>query len=319
MKNILVTGSSGFVGKSLIRSLSLTNKYEKIYALNRRHSHTLPDMVQQLIATSEENVFSTPIPADIDVIIHLAGRAHILNDNVQNPLEQFRAVNVDGTLQLARQALANKVKRFIFISSIGVNGAVTDKKAFDELDPPQPHADYAISKLEAEQALKELFANTNTELVIIRPPLVYAAEAPGNFARLLRLASTNLPLPFASLNNRRSFVALENLVSFIEACIEHPQAKNELFLISDNEVLSTQQLVISLRKGMGRNANLIYIPQFLMKVGAICIGKSKLYEQLFLSLEVDASKARNLLNWNPPINGNEALEKTGKIYLERSE
>jgi len=319
MKNILVTGSSGFVGKSLIRSLSLTNKYEKIYALNRRHSHTLPDMVQQLIATSEENVFSTPIPTDIDVIIHLAGRAHILNDNVQNPLEQFRAVNVDGTLQLARQALANKVKRFIFISSIGVNGAVTDKKAFDELDPPQPHADYAISKLEAEQALKELFANTNTELVIIRPPLVYAAEAPGNFARLLRLASTNLPLPFASLNNRRSFVALENLVSFIEACIEHPQAKNELFLISDNEVLSTQQLVISLRKGMGRNANLIYIPQFLMKVGAICIGKSKLYEQLFLSLEVDASKARNLLNWNPPINGNEALEKTGKIYLERSE
>jgi len=319
MKNILVTGSSGFVGKSLIRSLNLSNKYQKIYALNRRHLHTLPDMVEQLVAISEENVFSTPIPTDIDVIIHLAGRAHILNDNVQNPLEQFRAVNVDGTLQLARQALENQVKRFIFISSIGVNGAVTDKKAFDELDPPQPHADYAISKLEAEQALKELFENTNTELVIIRPPLVYAADAPGNFARLLKLASTNLPLPFAFLNNRRSFVALENLVSFIEACIEHPQAKNELFLISDNEVLSTQQLVISLRKGMGRKANLIYIPQFLMKIGASCIGKSKLYEQLFLSLEVDASKAHNLLNWTPPINGYDALEKTGKIYLERSE
>lgn len=318
MKNILVTGSSGFVGKSLIRSLILSNKYQKIYALNRQYSHTLPEIVEQLVATSE-SVFSTTIPSNIDVIIHLAGRAHILNDNVENPLEQFRAVNVEGTLQLARQALENNVQRFIFISSIGVNGAVTNKKAFDELDPPQPHADYAISKLEAEQALKELFANTNTELVIIRPPLVYAADAPGNFARLLKLASTNLPLPFASLNNKRSFVALENLVSFIETCIEHPQAKNELFLISDNEVLSTQQLVISLRKGMGRKANLIHIPQFLMKVGAICIGKSKLYEQLFLSLEVDASKARNLLNWAPPINGNVALEKTGKIYLERSE
>ncbi|MFG4643611.1 NAD-dependent epimerase/dehydratase family protein, partial [Acinetobacter baumannii] len=207
----------------------------------------------------------------------------------------------------------------IFISSIGVNGAVTNKKAFDELDPPQPHADYAISKLEAEQALKELFENTNTELVIIRPPLVYAADAPGNFARLLKLTSTNLPLPFASLNNRRSFVALENLVSFIEACIEHPQAKNELFLIADNEVLSTQQLVISIRKGMGRKANLIYIPKFLMRLGALCVGKDKLYEQLFLSLEIDASKARNLLNWTPPINAYAALEKTGKIYFERSE
>lgn len=318
MTNILVTGSSGFVGKFLVRSLIQSNKYQKIYALNRRYSHTLPEMVQQLAATSEA-VFSTPIPSDIDVIIHLAGRAHILNDDVQNSLEQFRAVNVEGTLQLARQALETNVKRFIFISSIGVNGAVTNKKAFDESDHPQPHADYAISKLEAEEALKELFANTSTELVIIRPPLVYAADAPGNFARLLKLASTNLPLPFASLNNRRSFVALENLISFIETCIEHPEAKNELFLIADNEVLSTQQLVTSVRKGMGRKANLIYIPQFLMRLGAIFIGKGKLYEQLFLSLEIDASKARNLLNWTPPFNGSVALEKTGKIYLERSE
>jgi nucleoside-diphosphate-sugar epimerase len=319
MKNILVTGSSGFVGKSLIRALIQSNKYQNIYALNRRHLHTLPDMVEQLVAISEENVFSTSIPTDIDVIIHLAGRAHILNDNIQNPLEQFRAVNVEGTLQLARQALENKVKRFIFISSIGVNGAVTATTPFDESDIPQPHADYAISKLEAEQALKTLFVNTVTELVIIRPPLVYAADAPGNFARLLKLSSTKLPLPFANLNNRRSFVALENLVSFIETCIDHPQAKNELFLIADSEVFSTEQLAQLLREGMGKRPNLVYIPRLFMKIGAVCLGKSKLFEQLFSSLEVNTTKAQNLLAWKPVVRGSDALKRAGKIYLEKSE
>ena len=315
MKNILVTGSSGFVGKSLIHSLILNNEYQKIYALNRRHSHTLPEMVMQLVATSEA-IFSTPIPTDIDVIIHLAGRAHILNEKIKDPLQEFRKVNVEGTLQLAKQALENKVKRFIFISSIGVNGSSTNGKAFSEQDVPQPHADYAVSKLEAEQALQKLFEDTETELVIIRPPLVYDAHAPGNFARLLKLASTNIPLPFVGVNNKRTFVALENLVNFIECCITHPLAKNELFLIADTESLSTKQLVTYLRQGMHKKAKLIYIPNFMMKLGALGIGKIKLYEQLFGSLEVDASKARTLLGWQPPLDAEGALQNAGNKYIK---
>src|SRR5690606_14547210 len=151
-------------------------------------------------------------PNDIDIIIHLAGRAHILNEQVTDPLTEFRKVNVEGTLQLARQALEKKVKRFIFVSSIGVNGSVTKQQPFTEDSVPQPHADYAVSNLEAEQELKKLFSRSDTELVIIRPPLVYAAHAPGNFSRLLKLVATNLPLPFAGTKNKRSFVALENLV-----------------------------------------------------------------------------------------------------------
>lgn len=319
MKNILVTGSSGFVGKSLIRALIQSNKYQNIYVLNRRHLHTLPDMVEQLVAISEENVFSTPIPTDIDVIIHLAGRAHILNDNIQNPLEQFRAVNVEGTLQLARQALENNVQRFIFISSIGVNGAVTQKAPFTEDCLPQPHADYAVSKWEAEQALQELFTGSDTELVIIRPPLVYAAHAPGNFARLLKLVATTLPLPFAGTKNKRSFVALENLVDFIRTCIEHPNATNQTFLVADQISISTRELVQYLKQGMGKPARFIYIPQPLMKLGAACIGKSKLYEQLFESLEVDTTKAQKLLGWTAPLSTQHAMLQAGLNYLKMKE
>lgn len=318
MKNILVTGSSGFVGKSLIRSLILSNKYQKIYALNRRQSHILPEKVEQLVATSE-SVFSTPIPNDIDVIIHLAGRAHILNEQTTDPLSEFRKVNVEGTLQLARKALDKKVKRFIFMSSIGVNGSVTLQQSFTEDALPQPHADYAVSKLEAEQELKKLFTGSETELVIIRPPLVYAADAPGNFARLLKLVTSNLPLPFANTNNKRSFIALENLIDFIQVCIEHPNAANQTFLVADQTRISTRELVQYLKQGMGKPARFIYIPQPLMKLGAACVGKSKLYEQLFESLEVDTTKAQKLLGWKAPLTTQQAMLQAGRNYLKMKE
>ena len=249
----------------------------------------------------------------------MAGRAHILNDQTIDPLAEFRKVNVVGTLQLARQALEKKVKRFIFMSSIGVNGSVTTQQPFTEDSVPQPHADYAVSKLEAEQELKKLFAGSDTELVIIRPPLVYAAHAPGNFARLLKLVTTNLPLPFAGTKNKRSFVALENLVDFIQICIEHPKAANQTFLVADQERISTGELVQYLKQGMGKKVCFIYLPQPLMKLGAACIGKSKLYEQLFESLEVDTSKAQNLLGWKAPISTQQAMLKAGQDYLKMKE
>lgn len=314
MKNILITGSSGFVGTALVERLQHKQAYSKIYTLNRRFDQQFSNQIHQIIADHSEQFFETPIPENIDVIIHLAGRAHILNEQVESPLDAFRQVNVQGSIQLAKQALEKKVKRFIFISSIGVNGAVTENFPFSETDIPKPHADYAVSKFEAEHALIELFKNTSIELVIIRPPLVYAADAPGNFARLLKLVSMNLPLPFASVNNRRSFVSRENLVDFIECCISHPNAKDELFLVSDTQTISTKQLVTALREGMGKKPNLFYMPNFVMKFAAVCIGKQKLYEQLFSSLEVDSSKAQTLLGWRPPLDITLSLQQVGRAY-----
>ncbi|MFX6505655.1 NAD-dependent epimerase/dehydratase family protein [Acinetobacter baumannii] len=311
--NILITGATGFVGTALVKKLN--SSYDTM-AVVRSQSNILPGSTHQLIA---KNIFEADFPNDIDIIIHLAGRAHVLNDQSIDPLTEFRKVNVEGTLQLARQALEKKVKRFIFMSSIGVNGSVTKQQPFTEDSVPQPHADYAVSKLEAEQELRKLFAGSDTELVIIRPPLVYAAHAPGNFARLLKLVTTNLPLPFAGTSNKRSFIALENLVDFIQTCIEHPNAANQTFLVADQESISTGELVQYLKQGMGKKARFIYLPQPLMKLGAACIGKSKLYEQLFESLEVDTSKAQNLLEWKAPINTQQAMVKAGQDYLKMKE
>lgn len=310
---VLITGATGFVGKALTEQVG--SLYDTI-ALVRTLNKVLSANIQQLVAA---NIFEADLPENIDVIIHLAGRAHILNEQSTDPLSEFRKVNVEGTLQLARQAIDKKVKRFIFMSSIGVNGAITLQQPFTEDALPQPHADYAVSKLEAEQELKKLFIGSDTELVIIRPPLVYAAHAPGNFARLLQLVSTNLPLPFAGTKNKRSFVALENLVDFIQVCIEHPNAANQTFLVADQTSISTRELVQDLKQGMGKPERFVYIPQLLMKLGAACIGRSKLYEQLFESLEVDTTKAQNLLGWKAPISTRQAMLKAGQDYLKMKE
>lgn len=310
---VLITGATGFVGSALTERV---NSLYDTMVLVRTQSNVLPSTIQQLVAS---NIFEADFPENVDVIIHLAGRAHILNEQTTDPLTEFRKVNVEGTLQLARQALDKKVKRFIFMSSIGVNGAVTLQQPFTEDALPQPHADYAVSKLEAEHELKKLFAGSATELVIIRPPLVYAAHAPGNFARLLKLVASNLPLPFAGTNNKRSFVALENLVDFIQTCIEHPNAANQTFLVADQSSISTRELVQYLKQGMGKKAHFIYIPQPLMKLGAACIGKSKLYEQLFESLEVDTTKAQRLLGWTAPLSTQQAMLQAGQNYLKMKE
>jgi len=315
MIKILITGASGFVGQTLIQKLHHNRNLELI-VLSRKAVKTLHNDIHQLVGN---DIFSIQWSEDIDVIIHLAGRAHILNEQTTDPLSEFRKVNVDGTLQLARQALDKKVKRFIFMSSIGVNGSVTLHQPFTEDALPQPHADYAVSKLEAEQELKKLFAGSDTELVIIRPPLVYAAHAPGNFARLLKLVASNLPLPFAGTNNKRSFVALDNLVDFIQTCIEHPNAANQTFLVADQTSISTRELVQYLKQGMEKKAHFIYIPQPLMKLGAACIGKSKLYEQLSESLEVDTTKGKKLLGWTAPLSTQQAMLQAGQNYLKMKE
>lgn len=302
-QNILITGASGFIGKALTKTLAnKKNTTISTLSLKQKNTHT---------ATADSN---TKKLESIDTVIHLAGRAHILKETNDNPLTLYRADNVEKTLELAKQAISSGVRRFIFVSSIGVNGSTTRDLPFNELSPTTPRAHYAISKLEAELGLKELLHGSPTELVVIRPPLVYAGHAPGNFERLIKLVNTGLPLPFALVNNSRSMIALENLVDFIICCIDHPQAANETFLISDGTEISTAQIIKYLAKGLNRTPRLLPIPLPLIKISANLLGIKGIYEQLFCSLIIDSSKARNKLQWQPITSPEEAICKAGKDY-----
>ncbi|OEC35428.1 hypothetical protein A7D25_09340 [Pseudomonas sp. 21C1] len=310
---MLVTGASGFLGHGLIKHLSRNSSFN-ILALARTSNVNFPDNVTLSLVPGDD-IFTGELPLRKgQVVVHLAARAHVTSETCSVPLDLFRSVNVDGALNVARQALSVGVKRFIFISSIGVNGSNTHGTAFTEQSPPLPHADYALSKLEAEQGLWDLFKGSDVELVVIRPPLVYAGHAPGNFARLLRLVASKAPLPFAAIENKRSMVALENLVDFISLCIDHPAAADELFLISDGADVSTADIIRHLRAGMNLKNYLFPFPELLMRYGASVFGKQTAYMQLCGSLCIDSSKARNLLGWFPKLTPEEALRKAGQNY-----
>lgn len=288
-----------------------------ITALVRRRCSEIPEEVLQVELGDDVSGRVPRLPAGITTLVHLAGRAHVLRETSGSPIDLYRADNVDFTLALARQALAAGVKRFIFISSIGVNGAATASAPFNESSIPAPKADYAISKWEAEQGLLELLKETDMEVVIIRPPLVYAGHAPGNFRRLMRFVHTGLPLPFASVENRRSMVSLENLVDFITVCIDHPAAANEVFLISDGVDFSTPKIAMRLAEGMGKRVLLLPIPLRLMSWAARVAGREGMFDQLCGSLVIDSSKARSLLGWRAPMGGDEALVVAGRDFKAR--
>lgn len=301
---ILVTGASGFVGRYLLNGIAQSHE---VIACVRKKSNLLPSSVQQIIIN---NFFDITIPQDVDVVVHLAAVAH----NKNNDMDEFKKINVDGTLELARKALQTNVKRFIFMSSIGVNGNSTHGRAFTEQDTPNPINDYTISKYQAEVALKELFKDTKTDLVIIRPPLIYAHDAPGNFSKLLMLIKLGQFLPFGCTHNQRSFIAIENLVSFITACIYHDTKINETFLIADDEVISTKQLIQCLSSGMGKSMILLPVPTKLLSTLADVTGKVSIFEQLYGNLEIDNRKAKKFFNWHPPKHSLNALNEVGNLY-----
>lgn len=298
MKKVVVTGSSGFIGSNLCRYLQARG-YD-IQPLLRRPAGIADDL--------------PVVPRPVDCMIHLAGRAHVLADRESDPLHAFREANCANTLRVAKAALAAGASRFIFVSSIGVNGQQTCQQPFDEQSPPAPHADYAVSKYEAELQLQALVHGSAMELVIIRPPLVYAGHAPGNFHRLLRLIALGAPLPLRSVQNQRSMIALDNLVDFISTCIEHPAAANELFLVSDAEALAIHEVIDLLAAGMGNKPCLIAFPQNLIRWLATFLGRKSMYVQLCGSLAIDASKAGRLLGWQPPVAAQEALRRAGADY-----
>jgi nucleoside-diphosphate-sugar epimerase len=315
----LITGATGFVGNALVDCL-LVNGID-ILAAVRRESRGLLHSVRQVVVgdlsvlTKGAMDLSPSIFDSIDVVIHVAARVHIMKDDASDPLAEFRKVNRDATLTLARMAAESGVKRFVFLSSIGVNGN-QNTKPFSELDKPTPHDLYAISKLEAEQGLLALAKETDMEVVIIRPPLVYGKNAPGNFGRLVKWINKGIPLPFGAIHNKRSLVALDNLVDFIALCADReksPKAANQVFLISDNEDVSTTELLQKVAKAQSKKAWLMPVPVSWMMFVAKLVGKEDVANRLFGSLQVDSSKARELLGWKPVITMDEQLKKMAKV------
>jgi len=307
-EEILVTGASGFVGGQLI-SWMTAHAQPSTAVLGAVRSKQAGDD-SGLIAVGEIN-------GDTDwsealrgrcVIVHTAARAHIMNDTAADPLTEFRSVNVAGTLNLARQAATAGVKRFIFISSIKVNGEQTMDQPFTAGDMPAPEDPYGISKWEAEQGLRELAITTGMEVVIIRPPLVYGRGVKGNFASMIKLVGKGLPLPLGAVHNKRSLVALDNLVDLIITCIDHPDAANETFLVSDGDDLSTTQLLRGVAEAMGRSSRLIPVPASLLQFGATLLGKKAVAQRLLGSLQVDISHTQKCLNWMPPLTVKQGLQ-----------
>lgn len=309
---ILVTGATGFVGSKLMTELKAKN-YD-VSGTSRRSLPAAPDLIN--IGEIAENTDWSSALEGCDVVVHTAGRAHMMNDTAEDKLAEFRRVNRDATLKLAHDAQAAGVKHFIFISSIGVNGNATSGKPFTEESIPAPTSDYAISKLEAEIALKEQFSATQMAITLIRPALICGENAPGNIRRLLKLVHSGLPLPFKGVKNKRSMVSLENVVSFIIACIENPQAKDELFLLADNDKPTTEGIISAFAEGMNKPARVIWFPSSLLKIGLTAIGKASLYEQLFGSLDIDATKASQRLQWQAPVTLQHTMKKTAAFYAK---
>lgn len=303
---ILVTGCTGFIATELIKVLGKVKGCSVVGA--SRKIVTEAQFEVAVVGEINELTNWKPSLLKINVVIHAAGRAHVMHEMSNCPLDEFRRTNVEGTLNLARQAVAEGVHRFIYISSVGVNGYQTKfGRPFVESDPPDPYDAYTLSKWEAEQGLVDISLATGLEVVIIRPPLVYGANAPGNFGFLINIIQRNWPLPFGALKNKRSLVSLGNLTDFILTCITHPSAANQTFLVSDGHDLSTTELIRYVASALGVKVKLIKFPKVLIKICAQIIGKSKAAQRLCCSLQVDISKTRIILGWTPPLSVEDGL------------
>ncbi|MDH0057963.1 UDP-glucose 4-epimerase family protein [Stutzerimonas stutzeri] len=306
---VKITGANGFIGSHLFSRLERHPKCHVI-GLCRNVPH-IKGAVSRLLAVGDlqQADLAAALRAG-DVLIHAAARAHIMKDEVVDPLAEYRRINVEGTLNLARQAATAGVRRFIFISSIKVNGEATPTgTAFHADDKLAPEDAYGLSKMEAEQGLRELAAETGMEVVIIRPPLVYGPGVKGNFASMIKLVDRGLPLPLGAIHNKRSLVGIDNLVDLIIHCIDHPAAANQVFLAGDGEDLSTTELLRGVGKAMGKPARLTPVPAGLLQFGATLLGKKAMAQRLLGSLQVDISKTCELLDWKPPYTVEEGLRR----------
>ena len=305
---VLVTGAQGFVGLPL--SAALVKLGYQVRGAVRGNFQDKEGQETLSVGDINGDTVWSEVLADVSVLIHLAARVHVMNEMTDDPLAEFRKINVEGTLNLARQAFKAGVSRFIYISSIKVNGEFTEPgRPFRADDAPQPMDPYGISKREAEDGLRQLAKDTGLEVVIIRPPLIYGLGVKANFLSMMRWIHKGIPLPLGAINNARSLVALDNLVDLIVTCIQHPAAANQTFLVSDGEDVSTTDLLKKTALAMGIKARLIPVPDILIKAGGKLLGKGDVVQRLCGNLQVDITKAQQLLGWAPPISVEEGLRR----------
>ncbi|MGG1354820.1 hybrid nucleoside-diphosphate sugar epimerase/sugar transferase [Psychrobacter pacificensis] len=312
---VLITGATGFVGSAIQQRIAADGNYDLTIAvrnINEQSEAVRIVKVDDLTAVTDWNYALK----DVDVVVHSAARVHVMDDKSADPLTEFRKVNVEGTLNLARQAVEAGVKRFIFISSIKVNGESTELgKPYTANSKPNPIDPYGISKYEAEQGLLKIAETTSLEVVIIRPTLVYGENVKGNFNSLMKWTYKGIPLPIGGIkHNLRSLVSVDNLVDFIITCIEHTDAKNEVFLVSDDDDISTAGLLEEISQGLGVKNKAVNIPAKFINTAASAIGKSGVAQRLSGSLQVDISKAKTLLGWRPKYSTSESIRKTARFY-----
>ncbi len=307
---ILVTGATGFVGRHLCRYLLSQNW--RVRAVGRQEKFDLedPSLEYCYVESIDSQTDWKDYLKGVDVVVHLASRVHQMKERGMQFLDVYQEINVRGTRQLAKAAMDQHVKRFIYLSTIKVNGEKTIDMPFRADEQPRPQGAYSLSKLQAELVLQEVSRRSGMEWVIIRPTLVYGPSVKGNFRHLIKLAKTHIPLPFASIHNRRSLVSIYNLCHFIECCLTHANATGEIFLISDDEDVSTPQLIKLLRKAMSRWGCVFYFPVSLLKLMSVFCLCTKEMSRLTQSLQVNIEKTKRLLSWQPPYTLFDSIKRT---------
>lgn len=306
---VLVTGANGFIGNALCEELLRSGHV--VRGALRSADSGITAVESQVVGKINGKTDWSEALRNVEVVIHLAARVHVMNDHSSDPLTEFRRVNVDGSLNLAKQAARAGVKRLIYLSSVKVNGELTvPGHPFKESDIANPQDAYGLSKLEAEQGLLLIARETGLEVVIIRPPLVYGQGVKANFAGMMRAVKRRMPLPLGAIRNSRSFVYVGNLVSLITTCMHHPAAANQVFLVSDGGDLSTTQLLQECASALGVKSRLWPVPQGLIEGLAAIVGKRDVVQRLCGNLQVDISKAKKLLGWTAPISLADGLKET---------
>ena len=316
MPDVLVTGANGFIGKALCRKMIAEGWNVRGAVRSSAQKAILPRGVDGVkIQTIDSNTEWGSALGNIDTVVHLAARVHVMDDTSADPIVEYRKTNVDGTRHLAQIAVSKKIRRFVYISSAKVNG---EGKAgpYTETDNPGPVEPYAISKLEAESELYRIAENTGLEVVILRPPLVYGPEVKANFLKLMKMVNLGIPLPLARIENHRSMIFLNNLVDAILLAAVHPGAAGKTFLLSDGSDISTPELIEKISFALGKRPRLFPVSPAILRVVARFTGRSQTVARLLDSFMVDISKIRSCLGWEPPFSMEEGLSETAEWYLQ---